>query len=550
MTRSSFREAKPLRPKARKNLRFFALATTLLLSSCKTGIEDIHRWANTEQGPRKIVAVMSHDKYASALQIEAAMTLVTMKPRAGQRVGLESLLAGLKKLSVEQRTNLVSGMLPRLTEAIVRQLPSGGAPDVAPVDSSFPFKDAAYALLTEGEPLLTNSEQQEKLKLALNAWAFTDFPRRMDDSSQTYGMAQLLLLLGPRGVERLPELLVPGASKITQVARFVAELGDSATRLRASKRLVLIAKEVDSPRWLTRQAPVLRKRNEASGFKKIEGARFESQLNKWQQEEMMRVLASLKKVGQAPVVDYLFGLAEDATRPDTRRAGALAAMEGHVSRTDKTHLERLLALAQGQKTPDAVRELSLRRIGELPRNIIIQPLYQLFAHTNWKVRWLAAELSLKTSETKHLAEFMVQLAPVQHMAITEPLRYGKLIGKLRGTPAAGMLIDSFTAPTHSAAVRLSALGYYLEYGDASQLKRVQAFARDSTSVPGCSTGSEQCEWRCEVIEQGQRVIKNIKTVGDFVQHCVIPAMSLKKEKSKKQKVSASAPTSSPAATVK
>ena len=68
--------------------------------ACRTSVDDVHRWANTQQGPRKIVAVMTHDKYPDELRIEAAMTLVRMKPRSGRRVGIDELVAGLRALPV------------------------------------------------------------------------------------------------------------------------------------------------------------------------------------------------------------------------------------------------------------------------------------------------------------------------------------------------------------------------------------------------------------------------------------------------------------------
>ena len=56
---------------------------------CRTTTEDVHRWANTLQGPRKLVAVLTHHKYPMELRVEAAMTLVRMKPRGGRRVGIQ-----------------------------------------------------------------------------------------------------------------------------------------------------------------------------------------------------------------------------------------------------------------------------------------------------------------------------------------------------------------------------------------------------------------------------------------------------------------------------
>ena len=85
-------EAKPERGRAegsmtdrarlQRHIRSWALAASLVgASACRTGVEDVHRWATTAQGPGKIVAVMTHDKYPDPLRVEAAMTLVRMKPR-------------------------------------------------------------------------------------------------------------------------------------------------------------------------------------------------------------------------------------------------------------------------------------------------------------------------------------------------------------------------------------------------------------------------------------------------------------------------------------
>ncbi len=58
-------------------------AVLTLGQGCRTSDDDVHRWANSAQGPRKLVAVLTHDKYPIDLRIEAAETLVSMKPRGG-----------------------------------------------------------------------------------------------------------------------------------------------------------------------------------------------------------------------------------------------------------------------------------------------------------------------------------------------------------------------------------------------------------------------------------------------------------------------------------
>jgi hypothetical protein len=352
----------------RQILRSLVLVAGLALASgCRTAVEDVQRWANTQQGPRKIVAVMSHDKYPDDLRVEAALTLVGMKPRSGRRVGIDELISGLGELPAPKRTKIVGGMLPALIESIKRPPPEAAADGTRPVDPSFPYKDAAYALLTnEGEPLVADKQHRQELHAALADWVLADFSARMDDSSQSYGMGQLLGELGADGVRRLPQLIVPEAEKVGSIAGFIADFGDQETKVQTSERLVGVAKEVDSEAWLARKAPMLKKANEASGHK-VEGKRFEAQLAQYQEEELMRVLSSLKQIGQAPAVEYLLSLAERADVPEKRRAAALAALEGHVDRKNAAHAQRLLDLAANDATPDVVRDLAMRRVGELPR---------------------------------------------------------------------------------------------------------------------------------------------------------------------------------------
>src|SRR5690606_19400550 len=143
-------------------------------------------------------------------------------------------------------------------------------------DTTFPYKDAAFALLTnQGEVLVANKDDRLRLQAALGDWAMADFSARMDDSSQAYGMGQLLAELGPKGVRRLPELIAPEAKKIGNIAGLIADLGDAQTKLEASQRLVKVAEEVDSDAWLKRKAPELKQANAASGHN-VDGARFDA----------------------------------------------------------------------------------------------------------------------------------------------------------------------------------------------------------------------------------------------------------------------------------
>jgi hypothetical protein len=508
-----------------RNIRSWALAASLVGAvACRTSVEDVHRWANTQQGPRKIVAVMTHDKYPDDLRVEAAMTLVRMKPRSGRRVGIDELVAGLSDLPAPSRAKIVSGMVPLLEKEIQKPPPPEAAPGRArEPDTTFPYKDAAFALLTNpGQELVASEGERGRIESALSDWVVADFSARMDDPSQAYGMGQVLSELGPEGVRRLPQLITPDAKKIGSLSQLIADLGDAATQLEGSQRLVQVAREVDSSAWLARKAALLRQANEASGYK-VDGPRFDAQLSQFQEEELLRVFSSLKQVGQPPAVDYLLGYASDVAHAEKRREAALAAMEGHVLENPDV-ATRLFALAGADDTPDSVRDQAFRRIGELPRKLVIDSLYALFPQKNWKVRWVAAELVLKMSEAAHLAEFMGKLGNVREMAITEPIRYGKLIAGLPGAPAVREAIAPFTAASQPAAVRVTALGYYLDQGTGAQLASLEPLTLDKTRVPECAKGADGCEWRCEIASEGQQLVKTVQTLGDFVQYCVKPAI--------------------------
>jgi hypothetical protein len=498
--------------------------------ACRTSADDVHRWANTQQGPRKIVAVMTHDKYPDDLRVEAAMTLVRMKPRSGRRVGVDELVTGLGDLPAVGRAKIVSGVVPLLEKEIQQPPPPEPAPGSArQLDTTFPYKDAAFALLTnqgltsQGQELVANEAERGRLKSALGDWVMADFSARMDDPSQAYGMGQVLTELGAEGVRRLPQLITPDAKKIGSISQLIADLGDESTKLEGSQRLVQVAREVDSSAWLARKAALLKQANEASGYK-VEGPRFDAQLAQFQEEELLRVFSSLKQVGRAPAVDYLLGYAADSTHAEKRREAALAAMEGHVDRKNAELATRLLALAGADDTPDAVRDQAFRRVGELPRKQVIDSLYALFAHKNWKVRWVAAELVLKMSEAAQLGEFMAKLGGVREMAITEPIRYGKLIAGLPGAPPVRDAIGAFTPASQPAAVRLTALGYYLDQGTPADLTRLEPLTQDKTRVPECVKGADGCEWNCEIVSDGQQLVKPVQSIGDFVQYCVKPAI--------------------------
>jgi hypothetical protein len=497
-----------------------ALATT----GCRTSTDDVHRWANRSQGPRRLIAVVTHEKFDLDLRLEAIKTLIQMKPRKGRRIGLEGgdetpgVIDALAQLPPAERSSLMAKLVPLLQEqlALVPAAPPEGG---QAADASIPFKDAAFLLLTHEEKGLLDPQSRASLRAALAKWCVTNFAQRMDDTSQLFGVEQVLKELKNEGVQFLPALIEPGAPKIDRIAQLIADLGDQKTREEASQRLVTVAERVNSSAWIEEQRPKVDAANKLSKLTPTP-KQFDAQLAQFQDEELVRVFSSMKRVGGSPVAAYLLGYAQNTSNDPKRRAGALAALEGNVDRNSLAQADALLAIAGSDDTPDMVRQGALARVGELPRKLVVDKLFKLFENRRWQERWVAAELVLKMSDANQLGEFMTRIGRVTEMALSEPLQYGSLIGDLRGPPAPLTLVQKYAAPGNPVPVRLSALGYYYRHGDKGQVADLAAYARDTAAVPSCPANAEDCEWKCAVAGEP----KEVKTLGDYVEYCLKPAL--------------------------
>ncbi|HEY2516987.1 MAG TPA: hypothetical protein VGI39_39215, partial [Polyangiaceae bacterium] len=92
-------------------------------SGCAVSESDVHRWEQTERGPYKLIAVMTHDKYSWQLRIDSALALIHMGPRGGRRLGISYLAdkwkddeqvehdGALVQLSEDARKKVVDGMV-------------------------------------------------------------------------------------------------------------------------------------------------------------------------------------------------------------------------------------------------------------------------------------------------------------------------------------------------------------------------------------------------------------------------------------------------------
>src|SRR5690606_24381489 len=215
--------------------------------------------------------------------------------------------------------------------------------------------------------------------------------------------------------------------------------------------------------------PSVEAANERSGLK-VKANQFEKQLDAYQEEELLRVFGAMKNVGQKPIVDYLLAYATDSKKPEKRRAAALAGLENNLDRKNEVHAKAMLDFFTSDETPDTMRDVAGRRVGELSREQVAGRLYALFDHKRWQVRWTAASLVLQMSNKDQTDEFMTELGKVKHMAITEPLSYGKLLAEVKGAKAED-LASKYADKSYPAPVRLSALGYYYEGGTKKDLPK-------------------------------------------------------------------------------
>jgi hypothetical protein len=508
-----------------------ALAATS--AGCRTDTGNIQAWGSKSQGPRKLVAVLTHEKYSTDLRIEAALMLISMKPRGGRRIGIQGtdeqpgLIDALAQMQPAARTAIVSRLVPKLEEEMLKPLPAAQAGQ-AVADPTIPYKDAAFALLThEDGALLTDEALRKSMKTTLASWTATNFADRLDDTSQMFGMEQVLRELKADGVRSLPDLIMPGANKIDRVSQMISDFGDDATKAKASEKLVAVAKEVNSETWIKQKAPGVEAANKASKMSPTPD-QFKAQLAQYQEEELLRIFTSMKKVGGKPVVSYLLAFAQDKSQPEKRRGAAMAGLQGNLDKKDTAQAAAVLAVAGASDTPDSVRDVALQRVGEMPRALVIEKLYDLFKDPNWKVRWVAAELVLKMSETPQLPEFFSKLSQADNMAITEPLKYGQLLSTMKGTPPAADVAEKYAGTGHSVQDRLTALGYYYTVGTIADLPKIAGYSSDHTATPKCKADAKDCDWKCDVQTDKGSETKEVTTLGEFVEHCVKPAMEKRK----------------------
>ena len=509
------------------------LASTLTLgalgtSGCRVTEDDVHRWSSRERGPDKIEAVLTHDKYDVGLRTQAALELVRMKPRNGRRIGINLLTDALGSLSPDERKKIVGGMVPTLQAEMKKAPPAAQAGATAAPDPSIPFKDAAFAILTYDKATLVADEgDRAKVSEALASWCTSDFERRIDNSSQMYGVEQVMRSLGAGAAKALPALITLDSQKFDRVASLVAEVGDPATKDAAAQKLVDLAKFTASQAWLDKMKPVI-EQADRDAKATVTAAQLQTQLAQYQDDALTKVFASIKKVGGRPAIEYCLVFAADKAQNEKRRQAAVAALEGRLDRSNPADVQRILALAAADDTPDSVRDLAFQRVGEMPREQVVGKLFDLFAAKKWKVRYVSAGTVLKMSNTAQLGEFMAKLptGPAAGFAMTEPLFYGGAINSMQAKDGKSPR-DAVLPFLHEGglAAKLTALGWFFNAATVKDLALLAPLEGDTTAVP--KSDDPEAKWQCDVPKgpDGKETeSKPIATVGEFVKLCVEPAI--------------------------
>ena len=397
-------------------------AAALLLAGCKVDSDDVQGWKETVKGPTRLVAVIGSDQYTPELRTEAALAIVEMDRSDVDALSmLKKALDDLRTDDPSSSQSIVSGMVPRLEAILVSETPDGNGPDPVQVRA----KDAAYMVI-DYAPL----EQKQELIRSVVRWYSDDFEGR--SLAGDYSAEQVTRALGSEAAEQLVDALhekmTPAA--MIKISEIIGDSGDAETKEKAGKRLVAIEREMETSSFVKWLAEQIRVSLDASG-ETVDDARI-NQLALYNRENYINngALTAMSHLGDQEVVTTrLLAIADTKPGPEdpkawverlnARRATALKALDGHVSRV---HLNRLLAIALDPANPIEVRDDAFDRVGDIrSRDAIgrLWPLVELEGCTangctssnrlDKRLRWRAGELVLSLGGPAMIPQFSQRL---------------------------------------------------------------------------------------------------------------------------------------------
>lgn len=303
-------------------------------------------------------------------------------------------------------------------------------------------------------------------------------------------------------VDALHEKMPPQA--MIKIAEIIGEDGDEETKARAGERLVTIEKEMEKAAFVKWLASQIEESIEASG-EEADASRVNS-LALFNRENYINqgVLPAMRYLGdQTAVVTRLLAIADTkpgagdpkawVERLDARRATALKALEGHVTRA---HLNRLLSIALDPSNPIEVRDYAFDRVGDIRSHSAIPRLWALVERPGCtaascsasdklakRLRWRAGELILSLGGPSTIEPFSQRLpaAPQIQYEPEELEGYATRMSQITPPPTSTVvtLLDS-----QQWWNRVVALRYLERRGGEADIPAMKRLMSDEGEVSG------------------------------------------------------------------
>jgi len=472
-------------------------AVAALLAGCKADSDNIEMWKGTVKGPTRLMAVVGSDHYSDDLRTQAALAIVEMDRSDVSSLNLlKSALDELRHEDPEASKMIVAGMVPRLETLLAEE---GESSDNGALSAQVRAKDAAYMVIPYAP-----EESRTTLTRSVVGWYSRDFEGR--SLAGDYSAEQVTRTLGAEAagmlVDALQEKMAPQA--MIKIAEIIGEDGDQATKKRAANRLVEIEKEMEKPRFVQWLSAQIRKSLEAAG-EPVDDARVASAAV-YNREHYINngALPAMKYLADQEIVSArLLRIADTKPGPndtkawterlDARRATALRALEGHVSRT---HLNRLLSIALDPSNSIEVRDYAFDRVGDIRSRRAIPRLWPLVerpgcteascasaAKLDKRLRWRAGELVLSLGGPSTIEKFYQQLpvAPGIQYEPEELEGYATRMSQMTPPPTSTVLelLDS-----QHWWNRVVALRYLERRGGEANVPAMKQLMADTTQVAG------------------------------------------------------------------
>lgn len=417
---------------------FLLLFAVLVAGACEVTPQDIETWKGTQRGPGKIVAVLISDKYPIPLRTQAAIALFEMN--RSDTNALQELEGALSQIAAPERSQIVSGMVVRIREVLT-------ASGERPTDLAVRAKDAGYVIYQ-----YTSGADQQTLQRALLDWVLVDFNGRFLLGANN--TEKIVKTIGAPAAAALVAGITPAQLAVEKICQLIMELGDPATKLAASAKLVETARaQAASPTGITEY-----------------------------------VFLGMKAVGGRPVVDYILELAaqdppaepEAASRHSAAQLLGLAALEGHVAVTDA---DKLADIGLNSHLDLRVRDQAFDRLENLKNPASVARLWPLLEQDDKRLRWRAGELIMAIGGPATVPELLRKLPSGRNTEyLPEEIGgYGDRISEMNPVP-----LDAVRAAltAESWVARLIAVQVIGRRGGPQDLPILQQLVSDNTRITG------------------------------------------------------------------